>query len=48
MAIGLFLMAGVWWVFEVMPIGVTAIAIGLFQVLFNRVLKLHGNAVSGF
>ena len=34
MAIGLFLMAGVWWVFEVMPIGVTAIAIGLFQVLF--------------
>ena len=24
MAIGLFLMAGVWWVFEVMPIGVTA------------------------
>ncbi|PIU54074.1 MAG: transporter [Deltaproteobacteria bacterium CG07_land_8_20_14_0_80_60_11] len=34
MAIGLFLMAGIWWVFEVMPIGVTAIAIGLFQVLF--------------
>jgi solute carrier family 13 (sodium-dependent dicarboxylate transporter), member 2/3/5 len=34
MAIGLFLMAGVWWIFEVMPIGVTAIAIGLFQVLF--------------
>ena len=34
MALGLFLMAGVWWVFEVMPIGVTAIAIGLFQVLF--------------
>jgi sodium-dependent dicarboxylate transporter 2/3/5 len=34
MAIGLFLMAGVWWVFEVMPIGATAIAIGLFQVLF--------------
>ena len=34
MAMGLFLMAGIWWVFEVMPIGVTAIAIGLFQVLF--------------
>ncbi|MBI4643446.1 MAG: anion permease, partial [Deltaproteobacteria bacterium] len=35
MAIGLFLMAGIWWVFEVMPIGATAIAIGLFQVLFH-------------
>ncbi len=34
MALGLFLMAGTWWIFEVMPIGVTAIAIGLFQVLF--------------
>ncbi len=34
MSIGLFLMAGIWWVFEVMPIGATAIAIGLFQVLF--------------
>uniref|UniRef100_A0A7C3YZ71 SLC13/DASS family transporter n=1 Tax=Desulfobacca acetoxidans TaxID=60893 RepID=A0A7C3YZ71_9BACT len=34
MALGLFLMAGTWWVFEVMPIGVTAIAIGLFQTLF--------------
>jgi len=34
MSLGLFLMAGVWWVFEVMPIGATAIAIGLFQVLF--------------
>src|SRR4030042_2805945 len=34
MAIGLFLMAGIWWVFEVMPIGATSIAIGLFQVLF--------------
>lgn len=34
MALGLFLMAGTWWVFEVMPIGATAIAIGLFQVLF--------------
>jgi sodium-dependent dicarboxylate transporter 2/3/5 len=34
MSIGLFLMAGIWWVFEVMPIGATSIAIGLFQVLF--------------
>jgi sodium-dependent dicarboxylate transporter 2/3/5 len=34
-AIGLFLMAGIWWVFEVIPIGVTAIAIGVFQALFQ-------------
>lgn len=34
-AIALFLMAGIWWVFEVVPIGVTAIAIGVFQALFN-------------
>lgn len=33
-AIGLFLMAGIWWVFEVIPIGVTALAIGVFQALF--------------
>jgi sodium-dependent dicarboxylate transporter 2/3/5 len=33
-AIGLFLMAGIWWVFEVVPIGVTAIAIGVMQALF--------------
>lgn len=33
-AIGLFLLAGVWWVFEVIPIGVTSIAIGIFQPLF--------------
>ncbi|MDO9225247.1 MAG: SLC13 family permease [Pseudomonadota bacterium] len=33
-AIALFLMAGIWWVFEVIPIGVTAIAIGMFQSLF--------------
>jgi solute carrier family 13 (sodium-dependent dicarboxylate transporter), member 2/3/5 len=35
LSIGLFLMAGTWWVFEVMPIGATAIAIGVFQTLFN-------------
>ena len=34
-AIALFLMAGTWWVFEVIPIGATAIAIGLFQALFG-------------
>lgn len=33
-AIGLFLMVGIWWMFEVLPIGVTAIAIGVFQALF--------------
>jgi sodium-dependent dicarboxylate transporter 2/3/5 len=33
-AIALFLMAGTWWVFEVIPIGATAISIGLFQALF--------------
>lgn len=33
-AIGLFLMAGIWWVFEVVPIGVTSIAIGVMQSLF--------------
>jgi len=35
MAIGLFLMAAVWWIFEVMPIGATAIAIGVVQVVFS-------------
>jgi solute carrier family 13 (sodium-dependent dicarboxylate transporter), member 2/3/5 len=34
-AIALFLLAGIWWVFEVIPIGVTAIAIGVFQALFG-------------
>lgn len=33
-AIALFMMAGIWWVFEVVPIGVTSIAIGVFQALF--------------
>ena len=30
-ALGLFLLAGIWWIFEVVPVGVTAIAIGVFQ-----------------
>jgi sodium-dependent dicarboxylate transporter 2/3/5 len=32
--IGLFLLASIWWVFEVVPIGVTALTIGLMQSLF--------------
>ena len=34
-AIALFLLAGIWWVFEVIPIGATALAIGMFQALFD-------------
>lgn len=33
-ALALFLLAGTWWVFEVLPIGVTGIAIGVVQALF--------------
>jgi len=33
-ALGLFLLAATWWVFEVVPIGVTAITIAVLQVLF--------------
>ena len=33
-ALGLFLLAATWWVFEVVPIGITAIAIGVIQALF--------------
>ncbi len=33
-AVALFLLAGTWWVFEVVPIGVTSIAIGVFQAMF--------------
>ncbi len=33
-SIALFLMAGIWWVFEVVPIGVTSLAIGVMQSLF--------------
>ncbi len=33
-AIALFLLAGTWWVFEVIPIGVTSITIGVFQAMF--------------
>ncbi len=33
-ALGLFLLAATWWVFEVVPIGVTSIAIGVVQAVF--------------
>ena len=33
-AIAIFLLAGIWWVFEVLPIGITSITIGVLQVLF--------------
>ncbi|MBI5549951.1 MAG: SLC13/DASS family transporter [Desulfobacterales bacterium] len=33
-ALAVFLLAGTWWVFEVVPIGITSIAIGVLQALF--------------
>ncbi|PJA73554.1 transporter [bacterium CG_4_9_14_3_um_filter_65_15] len=33
-ALGLFLLAGIWWVFEVVPVGITAIGIGVVQSLW--------------
>lgn len=33
-AIACFLLAGIWWVFEVIPIGVTSLVIGITQALF--------------
>ncbi len=33
-ALAVFLFAGLWWVFEVVPIGVTSLCIGVLQVLF--------------
>ncbi len=33
-ALGLFILAATWWVFEVIPIGVTSIVIGVVQALF--------------
>lgn len=33
-ALALFLLAGTWWVFEVLPIGVTGLVIGVVQALF--------------
>jgi len=34
LALGLFLLAATWWVFEVVPIGITSITIGVIQALF--------------
>ncbi len=34
LALGLFLLAATWWVTEVVPIGITAITIGVVQALF--------------
>ena len=34
-ALAVFLLAGVWWVFEVVPIGITSLAIGVLQVMFH-------------
>ncbi len=33
-ALAVFLLAGTWWVFEVLPIGITAITIGVLQALY--------------
>ena len=33
-ALAVFLLAGTWWIFEVVPIGVTSLTIGVLQVLF--------------
>jgi sodium-dependent dicarboxylate transporter 2/3/5 len=33
-AVAVFLLAGTWWVFEVVPIGITSLAIGVLQALF--------------
>lgn len=33
-ALAVFALAGIWWVFEVVPIGVTSLTIGLLQALF--------------
>ena len=33
-ALAIFLLAGTWWVFEVLPIGITSITIGILQALF--------------
>ena len=33
-ALAVFLLAGTWWIFEVVPIGVTSLAIGALQALF--------------
>ncbi len=45
-AIAVFLLAGTWWVFEVVPIGITSLAIGVLQVLFY--IRPANNAFKDF
>ncbi|HUU42500.1 MAG TPA: SLC13 family permease, partial [Planctomycetota bacterium] len=45
-AIGLFLLAMIWWVLEVVPIGITSVAIGVFQALF--LIRPSGEAFRDF
>jgi len=45
-ALGLFLLAATWWVFEVVPIGVTSIVIAVVQALF--LIRSADNAFSDF
>ncbi len=45
-ALALFLLAATWWVFEVVPIGITAIAIGVIQALFS--IRSANDAFSDF
>ncbi|MHC4779206.1 MAG: SLC13 family permease [Planctomycetota bacterium] len=48
--LALFLLAATWWVFEVVPIGVTSILIGVVQVLFlirpEKILEGSGEVLS--
>jgi sodium-dependent dicarboxylate transporter 2/3/5 len=50
-ALGMFLLAAVWWIFEVVPIGVTSITIAVVQVLFlirpDVMLAGQGGAIQG-
>jgi len=44
-ALAIFLLAGTWWIFEVLPIGVISLAIGVFQALFfiRSAKEIFGN-----
>lgn len=49
-ALALFLLAATWWVFEVVPIGVTGIVIGITQALFlirPDITKENGETIDG-
>jgi sodium-dependent dicarboxylate transporter 2/3/5 len=45
-ALALFVLAALWWVFEVVPIGVTGIAVGVIQALF--LIRSPGEAFGDF